>query len=112
LADGDPVLRTVVLVGVALTVLLFVAFTLWSSRSLSASFWSRLGLSLILGGAAGNLYDRLVRGAVTDFLEIYNGDWSFPAFNVADSAITVGAVLLIVDLFWLRSATGKTKVSN
>ena len=51
-----------------------------------------------LGGAIGNLYDRILTGAVTDFLEVYNGTWSFPAFNVADSAITVGAVFLLIDL--------------
>ena len=55
------------------------------------------GLGLILGGAIGNLIDRLLAGQVTDFLLFYRGDWFFPAFNLADSAITVGAVLLIGD---------------
>jgi signal peptidase II len=58
----------------------------------------RIGLGFILGGAIGNLYDRILLGTVTDFVEVYNGTWSFPAFNVADSAITVGAVILIFDL--------------
>ena len=58
----------------------------------------RVGSGLILGGAAGNLYDRIVHGTVTDFIEVYHGSWSFPAFNVADSAITVGAILLLLDL--------------
>ena len=53
---------------------------------------------MILGGALGNLYDRVVHGTVTDFIEVYRGGWSFPAFNVADSAITVGAGLLLIDL--------------
>ena len=56
-----------------------------------------LGLSLILGGAVGNVIDRIFRGQVVDFLLAYHGDWYFPAFNVADSAITVGAAVLILD---------------
>ena len=54
-------------------------------------------LSLILGGAVGNVIDRLIHGQVVDFLLFHQGNWYFPAFNVADSAITVGAVLLILD---------------
>jgi signal peptidase II len=58
-----------------------------------------LGLALILGGALGNLWDRVTIGRVTDFLLFHYQGWSWPAFNVADSAITVGAALLIVDSF-------------
>jgi signal peptidase II len=54
-------------------------------------------LTLIMGGAVGNVIDRIYRGQVVDFLLVYQGSWFFPAFNVADSAITIGAVLLIVD---------------
>jgi len=54
-------------------------------------------LSLILGGAVGNVIDRILRGEVVDFLLFYQGGWYFPAFNVADSAITIGAILLIID---------------
>ncbi len=54
-------------------------------------------LALILGGAVGNVLDRLFYGQVVDFLLFHQGDWYFPAFNVADAAITVGAVLLILD---------------
>jgi signal peptidase II len=57
------------------------------------------GLALILGGALGNLWDRIVIGRVTDFLLFHYAGWSWPAFNVADSAITVGAALLILDSF-------------
>lgn len=56
-----------------------------------------LALSLILGGAVGNVIDRIYQGQVTDFLLFYHKSWFFPAFNVADSAITVGAMLLILD---------------
>ncbi len=58
--------------------------------------WQRLSLVCVLAGAAGNLYDRVRYGEVVDFLDCYVGDWHWPAFNVADSAITVGAVLLVL----------------
>lgn len=63
-------------------------------------------LALILGGAQGNLVDRLQYGKVVDFLLFYRGNWSFPAFNLADSAITLGAALLILDEL-LRMARGR-----
>jgi signal peptidase II len=63
-----------------------------------------LGLSLILGGALGNVWDRLTIGRVVDFLLFHYERWSWPAFNVADSAICVGAALLIVDSFRHRRA--------
>ena len=65
------------------------------------------GLSFVLGGAIGNLIDRAMLGYVTDFIQVWFGSWAFPSFNVADSAITVGAVLLIIDA--LLSARGEDK---
>ena len=65
------------------------------------------GLALILGGALGNLWDRLTIGHVVDFLLFHWREWSYPAFNVADSAITVGAALIIIDSF--RARRGETK---
>ena len=100
LAEGNPVLRSIVLVGVSGAVLLFVIGTLLKQSSAASGLAMRVGLGFILGGAVGNLYDRVAVGTVTDFLEVYRGSWSFPAFNVADSAITVGAGLLLIDLFW------------
>ena len=69
----------------------------WLLRRHSAQTLFALALSLILGGALGNLIDRLGNGYVVDFLSFHWGDHFFPAFNVADSAITVGATLLILD---------------
>jgi signal peptidase II len=61
-------------------------------------------LALILGGALGNLYDRLVYGQVVDFLDFHAAGWHWPAFNIADSAITVGAAILIVESFFQKQS--------
>jgi len=62
----------------------------------------RAGLALILGGAAGNLMDRLLHGSVTDFFEVRLGSYRWPAFNAADSAITIGAALVLLELLFAR----------
>ena len=72
-------------------------------------FGQAMVVSLILGGAAGNVYDRIVSGQVTDFLLFYIGEHQWPTFNVADSAIVVGSGLLLMDL--LRSKRQATHVS-
>ncbi|MCP5119587.1 MAG: signal peptidase II [bacterium] len=99
--EGESTLRTVLLVGVAAVVLVFVIVSLWRQpKELPADQrFTRLALTLILGGAIGNLWDRLFRGSVTDFLDVYISGYHWPAFNVSDSAITVGALLLAFDLF-------------
>lgn len=61
--------------------------------------WLAAAIALVLGGALGNLYDRITLGYVVDFLHFYWNDYHFPAFNIADSAITVGAGLMVIDLF-------------
>jgi len=66
------------------------------------------GLALVLGGAVGNLIDRIRLGYVTDFIQVWFGNWAFPSFNVADSAISVGAAFLIIDaLFFSGKESGK-----
>jgi signal peptidase II len=105
LAQGNDLLRGAVLIGVSLVVLVFVISALWSHRTSFAAPITRFGLSLIMGGALGNLYDRIFHGTVTDFVDVYRGSWSLPAFNVADSAISVGAILLFIDLLFPRRKT-------
>ena len=74
------------------------AFILWMSWRLSArDRLFAIALMLVLGGALGNLLDRLIYGYVIDFIDVYYDTWHWPAFNVADSAITIGAILLIID---------------
>jgi signal peptidase II len=78
--------------------LLASAYVIYLLRRLDrGNRWTAAGLVLILGGALGNLIDRLVHGHVLDFIDVYYGAWHWPAFNIADSAITIGAVLLIWD---------------
>jgi signal peptidase II len=83
-------------IAVAASVLLVWMLRKGGSRLLS------LGLTLILGGALGNLWDRVTLGRVTDFLLFHYAGWSWPAFNIADSAITVGAACIILDSFRSR----------
>jgi len=69
-------------------------------RRLPATEWrTALALALILGGAVGNLVDRVIYGHVIDFIDVYYQTWHWPTFNVADSAITLGAALLLLDAF-------------
>ena len=74
-----------------------VSFVLarWLARTPRADWRTALPLALVIGGALGNLIDRVRAGHVTDFIQVYYRDWVFPSFNVADSAISVGAVLLV-----------------
>lgn len=74
-----------------------VALILWMLRAHSGQRLFAFAMSCILGGAIGNLVDRMAYGHVVDFLQFHYGGWYFPAFNVADSAITIGAVALILD---------------
>ena len=67
-----------------------------------------MGLAFIMGGAAGNLLDRVVAGSVIDFVDVYWRTYHFWAFNVADSAITVGVVIMILDMLRMRAHVSKT----
>jgi signal peptidase II len=97
--------------GVALAVSVLILW--WFFRQPADRVVVPLGLVLVLGGAVGNLIDRIQQGYVVDFFLFYYDRWSFPAFNVADSAITVGVMLLLFDGFFLegRRAEGGGRVS-
>jgi signal peptidase II len=106
LNSADFPFKTVVIAIVAMSALLGVAFY---ARSLSTEQWlPRLGLALIIGGAAGNLIDRLLIGSVVDFVDVYWGAYHFWAFNVADSAISVGVAVMILDMLGVGSHVSKT----
>ncbi|KTT21096.1 peptidase A8 [Pseudomonas oryzihabitans] len=82
-----------------IAVVVSVVLVVWLKR-LRNDTWTAIALALILGGALGNLYDRMVLGHVIDFILVHwRQEWFFPAFNVADSAITVGAIMLALDMF-------------
>src|SRR3989344_9454794 len=80
---------------VAVSVCVFILWMIW--RMDSQDRLLAVGLMLVLGGALGNLTDRLIHGYVIDFIDVYYRSWHWPAVNEADSAITMGAVLLVVD---------------
>ncbi len=82
---------------VAIALVVSVVIVLWLRRLEAGQRWQAVALALVLGGALGNLWDRMVFGYVVDFIDVYYDRWHWPAFNVADSAITIGAAMLIID---------------
>jgi signal peptidase II len=88
--------KTVILACVAIAAL--VALATYAATLPANQRLARIGLALILGGAAGNLIDRITEGYVVDFVDLYWSGWHFWAFNVADASITVGVALMILDL--------------
>jgi len=100
-ADSPSEWKIAGLVLFSLVALVIVATLLWkNSHSMTTT---GVGLSLVLGGAIGNLWDRLVSGHVVDFLLFYIGQYQWPAFNVADSAIVIGAGLLVFEILFTKS---------
>ena len=82
----------------AISLIALIAIIFFTSQVSQQERISKLGLTLILGGAIGNLIDRVVNGYVVDFIDVYWGTWHFWAFNVADSAISIGTCCLIIDM--------------
>jgi signal peptidase II len=100
-ADSPSEWKIGMLVLFSIIALVIVSTLLWkNSRAISST---GIGLSLILGGAIGNLWDRLSAGHVTDFLLFYIGRYQWPAFNVADSAIVIGATLLVFEILFTKT---------
>jgi signal peptidase II len=97
-AEWPQRVRVPLLVGFSTLAMLVVCYLLWNS--VRRFTWTGLALAFILGGAVGNLYDRLRYGRVTDFLHFYVGSHMWPDFNIADSAIVTGATLLAIDLIF------------
>jgi signal peptidase II len=100
-ADSTGLWKTVLLVGFSMMALLVVSVLLWKNDP--RHMVTGIGLSLIMGGALGNLWDRLARGRVIDFLLLYVKHYQWPVFNLADSAIVVGAGLLVLEIVFTRA---------
>ena len=97
--SAPPVIRIGVLVVLAVAIVALIIAALLGRIHLVETQFARLALGLVLGGACGNLFDRIHSGTVTDFLEFYHRGYYFPAFNLADSCIFTGACLMLIDHF-------------
>jgi signal peptidase II len=109
--DSSPAMRYALILG-SVAIIGIIAWLLVGSRHLSS--WSAAGLSLLLAGATGNVTDRMIHGAVTDFLQVWLRflPWHifnpWPTFNVADSAVTVGAILIVFDVLFPQRQSAKS----
>jgi signal peptidase II len=100
-AESSSPWRSTALILFSLLALVVVGALLWkNSERLNAT---GVGLSMVLGGALGNLWDRIISGHVTDFLEFHIASYYWPSFNVADSAIVIGAILLVSDILFNKA---------
>ncbi len=101
--------KTVFLVGVSVVEMAVIGVILWriTAQTPRLNLWMQTGLALVFGGAFGNFWDRAFAEAhtVTDFLQFFFGSYEYPSFNAADSAISVGAVLLLIDLWRSRNTS-------
>jgi len=105
-ADSPAHWKTGMLIAFSLVALVIVFALLWTNaRALTPT---GIGLSLILGGALGNLWDRLASGRVVDFLLLYVRQYQWPVFNLADSAIVVGAGLLVIEIVFVKGSKTDT----
>lgn len=95
---------------VGLAAVVSVVLIRWLASLKAHETWTAIAIALILGGAIGNVYDRLVHGYVVDFLHFYWENYHFPAFNLADTAITIGAFMMLLELF--RKPVGSKKESS
>ncbi len=106
LSESTSPWRGWLLLGVSITVMVIVGVMLWrpvKPGHPAQTALLRVGLALVFAGDLGNFLDRAFRGTVTDFLQFFFGSYEFPSFNAADSAITIGAGLLLIDLWMTRN---------
>jgi signal peptidase II len=101
-ADSNAHWKTAMLIVFSMIALIVVSVLLWKNHH--AHVATGIGLSLIMGGALGNLWDRLTRGRVVDFLLLYVKRYQWPVFNLADSAIVIGAGLLVLEILFHKSS--------
>ena len=107
-ADSPAPWKTWMLIAFSAIALIVVVTLLWKNHHRHVA--TGIGLSLIMGGALGNLWDRLLSGRVVDFLLVYIGSYQWPAFNVADSAIVVGAGLLVFEILFAKAPAPEKSV--
>ena len=108
LADSSPLIRNGIVPLISVGAVALVVYLFWHSRTGAGK--THLGLCLILAGAVGNLYDRAMYGYVVDFLDFFISGYHWPAFNVADSCITIGAGLVLLDA--LRSTAPEQEAES
>ncbi len=107
-ADSASQWTAAILILFSVLALVVVSALLWkNSHSMTTT---GVGLALILGGAVGNLWDRLLNGHVVDFFDFYLGSYHWPAFNVADSAIVIGALLLVAEILFAKAPAEQNAV--
>lgn len=109
-ADSDSPWLRVGLIVLSLAAVALFAWLLATGRAGTGAM--RWGFALVLAGAAGNLTDRILYGSVLDFADVYAGQWHWPAFNVADSAITIGAALIFWEMIFGARASGGASAAS
>jgi len=109
-ADSASEWKVSILVVFSVLALVVVSALLWKNSHAITS--TGVGLSLILGGAIGNLWDRLVFKHVVDFFDFFLGSYHWPAFNIADSAIVLGALLLVAEILFAKTPAEQNAVRN
>jgi signal peptidase II len=108
-ADSPSHWKTALLIGFSVIAMVIVSVLLW--KQACALSITGIALSLILGGAVGNLWDRVASGRVVDFLLFYVKSYQWPVFNLADSAIVVGASLLVIEILFHKAPADQTPVA-
>jgi signal peptidase II len=97
LFNSGEALTVNILLALQVVITLFLVWTMWTAKN----GWVQFATGLIVGGAIGNILDRAMYGAVADFLDFHVGEWHFPTFNVADSCISIGVFLWLLDAMGL-----------